>query len=196
MSAQARPKSIDRRDAILDAAIRVFGRFGFKKTSMQDLASAADLSKPGLYLHFSGKEEIFSAAIEKYLADALDEVRAALALGRLPLEERLTAAMAAWFGRHLETFTPDAFDVIEAGDRHSAETVAAFKDKLRSALAAALVEDGFGPTDAADRADVLFLCGLSWKQPGTTPETFRAAMQPCVRVCCTAPQPRGPGGAS
>ena len=56
----------DKKELILNAAIRVFGKSGFKKTSIEDLADAADISKQGLYLHFSSKEEIFQAAIQKY----------------------------------------------------------------------------------------------------------------------------------
>jgi AcrR family transcriptional regulator len=179
-------KNDHRRDAILDEAVRVFGRFGYQKTSVQDIAAAAGLSKPGLYLHFSGKDEIFSAAIEKYLSDALDEVRRLLAQDAVTLGDRLLAAMEAWFGRHLSTFTPQSFDVIEAGDRLSADKVEGVKRSLRQAIANALIVNGFTESAASDRAQVLFLCGLSWKQPGTTPEKFRSVMDTCVRVCCGA----------
>src|SRR6201982_60680 len=62
----------DKKELILNAAIPVFGKSGFKKTSIEDLADAADISKQGLYLHFSSKEEIFKAAMQKYLKDGLD----------------------------------------------------------------------------------------------------------------------------
>jgi AcrR family transcriptional regulator len=52
----------DKKELILNAAIPVFGKSGFKKTSIEDLADAADISKQGLYLHFSSKEEIFQTA--------------------------------------------------------------------------------------------------------------------------------------
>jgi AcrR family transcriptional regulator len=64
----------DKKELILNAAIPVFGKSGFKKTSIEDLADAADISKQGLYLHFSSKEEIFHAAIQKYLEDGLNLV--------------------------------------------------------------------------------------------------------------------------
>lgn len=173
-----------RREAILTKAVQVFGRFGYRKTSVQDIANASGLSKPGLYLHFSGKDEIFSAALEKYLTEALTEVRERLEREKEPLQDRLHAAMEAWFGRHLGTFTPEAFDVIEAGDRLSFEKVHEFKQTLTGAFTEAFVRAGFDLPAAADRAQVLFLCGLSWKQPGTTPEIFRSTMTTCVRVCC------------
>ena len=46
----------NRRNTLLDAAIIVFGRLGFRKAFVDDLAEAAHISKQGLYLHFSSKE--------------------------------------------------------------------------------------------------------------------------------------------
>lgn len=175
----------DRRAAILNAALRVFGRHGYHKTSVQDVADAAGLSKPGLYLHFTGKDELFAAAMERYLSDALVGVRAALDERSAPFPDRLARAMDAWFGRHLATFAPEAFDVIEAGDRLSSNTVEAAKHAFQHAMALAFIERGFDEGAATDRAHALFLCGLSWKQPGTTPERFRSSMDVCVRVCCS-----------
>lgn len=182
-----------RRDEILAAAVQVFGRFGYRKTSVQDIAQAAGLSKPGLYLHFSGKDELFSAAMEKYLSEALVEVRKRLEADEDPLHERLHAAMEAWFGKHLRTFTPEAFDVIEAGDRLSFEKVQEFRQAIAASFEGAFRRAGLKPAVAADRAQVLFLCGLSWKQPGTTPESFRSMMAPCIRVCCTGAEVSGNG---
>src|SRR5262245_4475986 len=112
----------DRKDTILDAAITVFGRLGFRKTSIDDLTQAAQISKQGLYLHFSSKEEVFLAAMKKYLDDGLSLVQQALDIPGASLAERLREAMDAWFGRHLVTFTPESFDVIEAGNRLSASS--------------------------------------------------------------------------
>ncbi|MBL1097138.1 TetR/AcrR family transcriptional regulator [Streptomyces coffeae] len=48
-----------RRDQILDAALGVFGRYGYRLTSMDLLAQASAMSRPALYQHFGGKEDIF-----------------------------------------------------------------------------------------------------------------------------------------
>ena len=107
----------DRRDTILAAAIGIFGRYGYKKTSVDDIARAAGLSKQGLYLHFDGKDAIFVAAIGKYLADNQAAADRELERPDTPLFHRLVAAMDAWFGAHLDMFTPQSRDVIEAGDQ-------------------------------------------------------------------------------
>ncbi len=50
-----------RREAILEAAFQCFAHYGFKRVSMDDIASAAGLSRPALYNHFKNKTEIFRA---------------------------------------------------------------------------------------------------------------------------------------
>ena len=57
------PSRLTKDQTILRAVIPVFGRLGFRKAAMDDLAEAAGLSKQGLYLHFASKEEIFVAAM-------------------------------------------------------------------------------------------------------------------------------------
>ena len=178
-----------RRDTILDAAIREFGQRGYRKTSIEDLASAAQISKQGLYLHFAGKNEVFVAAMQKYLRAGLALVDEGLSRTDQPLSRRLAAAMEAWFGRHLATFTPTSFDVIEAGDQLSSKDVehvkVAFQQRIAKALASAPafmnVPSNRSPQDVAQ---VLFLCGLTWKDGRPTAQEFSKRVRLCVRVCC------------
>ena len=53
-----------RRGEILDAALRVFGQYGFRRTSMDDIAREAGIAKGTIYLSFAGKEEVFQALSE------------------------------------------------------------------------------------------------------------------------------------
>ncbi|WP_326551812.1 TetR/AcrR family transcriptional regulator [Micromonospora sp. NBC_01813] len=87
--------STARRDAIADAAIDVFIRYGFKKTSMDDLARAADISRQGLYLHFKTKEELFIAAVERLVTGVCSATQAAFARDDLDVSQRLLGAFEA-----------------------------------------------------------------------------------------------------
>src|ERR1700742_4595456 len=78
-----------RRAAILDAATLVFLRYGFKKTSMDDLARAANLSRQGLYLHFSTKEALFREVVLTLIDTTKKASREALSNKEVPLEDRL-----------------------------------------------------------------------------------------------------------
>ncbi|MDD5502554.1 MAG: TetR/AcrR family transcriptional regulator [Candidatus Thermoplasmatota archaeon] len=53
-----------KRQAILDAARQAFIAHGYSGTSMEAIAEAAPVSKPTLYNHFKGKQELFAAVIE------------------------------------------------------------------------------------------------------------------------------------
>ncbi len=58
------PSQDANRTAILDASRDLFARFGYKKTTMEDIAMALRKGKSSLYYYFKNKEEIFQAVIE------------------------------------------------------------------------------------------------------------------------------------
>lgn len=76
------------RDAILDAAGTLLGRFGYHKTTMDDLAREAGIARRTLYLHFRSKDDIFLERIDRVVARLLEELRA-IAASPLPVDERL-----------------------------------------------------------------------------------------------------------
>lgn len=51
------------REEILNGAKELFERFGFKKTTMEDIAKQVGKSKSALYYYYKTKEEIFEAVI-------------------------------------------------------------------------------------------------------------------------------------
>jgi AcrR family transcriptional regulator len=187
------PQALDagpsKRVSILNAAIPVFGRFGFKKTSVEDLAEAANLSKQGLYLHFSGKEELFVAAMQKYLDDGLILVQQELARPDAPLFQRLAGAMDAWFGRHLSTFARESFDVIEAGNHLSGNRVEKYKSEFQAKIAKAVADSpefkrSKNVCTPREIAQVLFAFGLTWKEGHPSRAEFMKKTGVCIRACC------------
>jgi AcrR family transcriptional regulator len=59
------------RDRILDAAMSVFRRHGFRRSSIEQAAEAAGLTRQALYHHFDSKEALFRAAVERLYQNAL-----------------------------------------------------------------------------------------------------------------------------
>ena len=53
------------RVSILEAAQVLFAKFGYKKTTMEDIAQELHKGKSSLYYYFKNKEEIFQAVIDK-----------------------------------------------------------------------------------------------------------------------------------
>ncbi len=58
-------------DRILDAAMRVFRRHGFRRSSIEQAAEEAGLTRQALYHHFRSKEALFRGAIERLYEQAL-----------------------------------------------------------------------------------------------------------------------------
>jgi AcrR family transcriptional regulator len=58
-------------DRILDAAMRVFRRHGFRRSSIEQAAAAAGLTRQALYHHFQSKEALFRAVIAQLYQNAL-----------------------------------------------------------------------------------------------------------------------------
>jgi TetR/AcrR family acrAB operon transcriptional repressor len=59
------------RTRILDAAMAVFRRQGFRRSSIEQAAEAAGLTRQALYHHFKSKEALFRAVIERLYEGAL-----------------------------------------------------------------------------------------------------------------------------
>jgi len=66
-----------RRSDIVDAAIRLFARKGFVDASIADVADEADVVVTAVYYHFSGKEELFGAAVDRVFTSITEVVATA-----------------------------------------------------------------------------------------------------------------------
>ena len=90
-----------KRQRAIEAGARVFLRFGFQRATMGDIAQAAGMSRPALYLIFSSKEDVFEAVIAHWIEDSLARIATGLA-GRATLGEKLRFACEIWCVEGLE----------------------------------------------------------------------------------------------
>jgi len=90
----------DKRGRILDAALERFAHYGYRRTSMEDIAQVAGISRAALYLHFKNKEEIFRALArtlhERAIADAAVAARRPGSVA-LQLQQALEAKLGPFF---------------------------------------------------------------------------------------------------
>lgn len=87
MQAKPPPAKAPPQDRILDAAMRVFGRHGFRRSSIEQAAEEASLTRQALYHHFASKEALFRAVIERLYEQGLEaEIAAAKAAEEKGLE--------------------------------------------------------------------------------------------------------------
>jgi AcrR family transcriptional regulator len=61
-------------EAVLESARRCFGRFGYRKTSIDEVAAEAGVAKGTVYLHCSSKQDLFVAAVERELRLWLEDL--------------------------------------------------------------------------------------------------------------------------
>jgi TetR/AcrR family transcriptional regulator len=95
-----------RRDGLLQAAMRVFGKYGFDGATMEQIAHEADVAKGTTYLYYRSKQSIYDATLSRGLAELDDWTRRAL--DRAPnLHDAIAAfvtARAEYFLEHRDFF--------------------------------------------------------------------------------------------
>ena len=72
---------------IIGAAKSVFLKYGYRRVTMSDIASAAEMSRPALYLVFSRKEDVFGGVVRELAREISGEVGPA------------RSASPSWIGR-------------------------------------------------------------------------------------------------
>ena len=81
------PKEVVK-DAILDATDRLLARYGYRKMTVEDIASEAGIGKGTIYLHFSSKEEVVLSHVDR-IVERLKERLREIGSSDAPVAERL-----------------------------------------------------------------------------------------------------------
>src|SRR5215470_6107707 len=118
-TAVARQVAADgKRDAILAAALELFGRYGYRRTSIDDIARQAGVAKGTVYLYVENKEALFRTLSQSLLDRMLAAARRA-ADARTPVGERLTRILDAKFGFFHELLhrSPHASELMDSTSR-------------------------------------------------------------------------------
>ena len=103
-NAGAGPGGSTKPNAIVLAGLNLFAQYGYRKTSMDDIANAAQVAKRTVYRHFENKAAVFLAILE-YLSDQVRQ-RCAVAEGQGGTTvDRLTGLLDAYFGMGFELFS-------------------------------------------------------------------------------------------
>jgi AcrR family transcriptional regulator len=180
-----------RRQAILDAALGQFMRYGFRRTSMEDIARETGVSRASLYQHFRNKEEIFRSLAERLHEQTLESVEAALkAEGRL--SDRVRGALEGKLVRFLDVVaeSPHGAELVDESGRLCGDLAAATEERFQRLLGDAL-RDGArdGEIDlqgaglsAPAAAELLRLAAHGLKPANADSGLFRRRLQRLVDV--------------
>lgn len=180
-----------RRDAILDAAYQAFARYGYRRTSMEEIARGTGMSRASLYLQFANKEEIFRALVERVHGEAVEAAEDAL-VSDAPLAARLEDALVAKVGRLLDVVedSPHGDEIVDESSRLCGDIVLASSERFQKRLAAAFTRAlRSGELDLAGTglsapavAELLRLSALGLKNGAGNAREYRKRTRRLVRI--------------
>ncbi len=159
----------DVRARIIGAAKTLFGRHGFRKTSLADIAAELRMGKSSLYHYFPSKEELFRAVVNAEMEMLSQRIQEAVAKEDQP-EAKLRAFVltrmreARKLASAYATLHEEYLDQLGFVERVREEAIRAEVDMIRSILEEG-VEDGtfeIDDTGLAAYAVALALKGLEY----------------------------------
>jgi AcrR family transcriptional regulator len=83
------------RRRVLDAARSCFSRYGVARTRVEDVAKAAGISRPLLYLHFEGRNGLIEALIDDEISRLVERNRARIPMDGTFAEALIEGSLAA-----------------------------------------------------------------------------------------------------
>lgn len=131
------------REQIVEAARQIFSRFGFKKTTMDEIAQAVSKGKSSIYYYFQSKEDIYKAVIEKEASLIRDELTKAIAQANDPVEKlkayvavrmRTFQAMANFYEAIKNEFLTNLDFVNKIREKYDKEEVQMVENVLKEGL--------------------------------------------------------------
>lgn len=179
-----------RQDAILDAAFGAFAAYGYRRTTMEDIARAAGVSRTALYLHFRSKEDIFHSLTERYFEQVLLDMEAALNRPGQTAEQALFAAFVAKDGKFMDVVlsTPHGAELLDAGFSASPELVRTAGERSARVLSHWLdargLPEGLGP--ARGIADTIVAALMGLKAAAVSIEDLRAGEAQLAKLVARA----------
>ncbi len=178
---------------VLAAALTLFGRHGFQRTSMADVAREAGIARATLYLRFPDKASLFQALASSLVDEALARAKAAWDRNA-SLSENIAATLLAkeltFF--HMLHSTPHGAEL----QKLDAALTAPHVTRLDTEFAALLEQRGReAEQEGADLtafdgpagfAAFLATAGSSLKHATRTEDAFRSIVQSLARVSARA----------
>ena len=146
----------ERIEKILDAAYTCFTRHGVRRTTMDDIAREAGMSRPAVYQYVHNKQDAFRRLAQRLLDRALAGARTAVRTDG-PLGDRLAAVLESKvaLARDLWRDSPaHAAELLGEDARLSADLIDGYNSAMRDLLTEAIGDILPGP-DAAEFAEVL-----------------------------------------
>ena len=187
--------SSPQREAILKAATAIFLRYGFKKTSMDDVAQAAGVSRQGLYLYFDTKDFLFREALQYLVSHMISTARSVAEDGNLSLRDRLLGVFEAVHGSAFQSASPEhAFELLQSAQSADGALLVQLDRDLMGIVAALLAEAGAADrweeagVTVAELSEQLLMSAKGIKASVDTLTAYRERMLTAIRIVTRSPQ--------
>ncbi|WP_404393549.1 TetR/AcrR family transcriptional regulator [Humibacillus xanthopallidus] len=148
----------ERREQLISVGRKLFAEKGFEATTVEEIASKGNVSKPVVYEHFGGKEGLYAVIVDREIQALLGGINAALDEGegaRLLLEHATLALLD-----YIEA-DPDGFRIL-VRDSPPGQSTGSFASVLGEVasqvehlLASAFKQRGLDPKSAPIHAQML-----------------------------------------
>lgn len=150
-----------RRTRILQGALEVFLAYGYTRTTMDDIARAAEVSRPALYLVFKNKTDIYRAIGSCLLAKSVAAARDALA-GEGVFSERMATALDEALFQTMARIheSPHGEEIVDMKNSLAADLIERWRGDLADVMEEAIAAEAQRrSTDLEARG--LTACGLA-----------------------------------
>ena len=170
----------------LETVFLVFIRYGFRKTSMDDVARAMGVSRQAIYKRFGTKETLFSTVVDGVMHQSFAQAIRLLDAPDLPLADRLMNscdALAGHFVDHLRA-SPHSVEVIalvnQEKQAHADRYDAVYTDiRIKKLMEAGVTDDA---KIARDMVDTMTYAAKGLLHTARNNEEFRAGFAQVIRT--------------
>lgn len=160
----------DRLTEVLDATYTCLTLHGVRRTTMDDIAREAGMSRSAVYQYVRNKDDAFRRLAERLHTQALDQAREAAA-APAPAADRVRGVLGAKLElvRKLAGDSPHAGELLDHKARLFADICAKFVTDLSALLAEVFAEAGVRAVAPAEAADICIalVIGLEERPDGT-----------------------------
>jgi AcrR family transcriptional regulator len=191
------------RGAILEAAQAALLNYGLRRSSLDDIAKTAGVSRTAVYHHFTNKEQLFTAIVEE-MYNACVRAAETIAACDLPIADKIAGVLFAKLG-YFHTLARDWRHGAELTAEESqtfARSARLARDAILKIITALIAKDpaitrrmagaGLSPAQAAEVIHGA-AAGQSKVRRNLSLETLEARLIAVVRLCLDAQVERDGG---
>jgi AcrR family transcriptional regulator len=128
-----------RREQIVEGASKVFLQYGYRQSTLNEIARKAEVSRPALYQYFADKADIFREVVSRLCDETIAEARSQLA-SPATLNQRIAGALRAKYAPVVEQIgrSPHSAELFDRNARVAGDLAQEAHAQLEKAIQAEL----------------------------------------------------------